>query len=104
MKDQLGHEKSSLYQNRKKGNLSSTEKSKLVAGKPNDLAIDLNLALYDDENNYTGKLLPISHEAIQPVHVICPSSMVYGTATCNVKMVEVRKGTLKALKGKNTNT
>ena len=82
MKDQLGHKKSSLYQNGKEGNLSSTKKSKLVAGKPNDLAVDLNLAPYDDEDNYTGKLLPISHETIQPVHVICPSSMVCETATC----------------------
>ena len=70
LKDQLGHEKSSLYQNGEERNLSSTERSKLVAGKLNDLAVDLNLTPYDDEDNYTGKLLPISHKAIQPVHVI----------------------------------
>ena len=81
----MGHEKSFLYQNGEEGNLSSTKRSKLVAGKLNDLAVDLNLTPYDDEDNYTGKLLPISHKAIQPVHVICPSSMVCGTATCKAR-------------------
>ena len=45
----------------------------------------LNLTLYDDENNYTRKLLPIFHKGIQPVHVICPSSMVCGTAICKAR-------------------
>jgi len=85
LKDQLGHEKSSLYQNGEGGNLFSTERSKLVAKKLNDLAVDLNLTPYDEENNYTGKLLPISHKTIQPVHAICPSSMVCGTATCKAR-------------------
>ena len=85
LKDQLGHEKSFLYQNREDKNLSSTERSKLVARKLNDLAVDLNLTPYDDEDNYTGKLLPISHKAIQPVYAICPSSMVCGTATCEAR-------------------
>jgi len=85
LKDQLGHEEGSLYHNEEGGNLSSTEKSKLVARKLNDLAVDLNLTPYDEEDDYTGKLLPISHKAIQPVHVICPSSMVCGTATCKAR-------------------
>jgi hypothetical protein len=80
--DQLGDCKRSLYQNGEEGNLSSTERSKLVARKLNDLAIDLNLTPYDEEDNYTGKLLPVSNKAIQPVHVICPTSMICGTATC----------------------
>ena len=85
LKDQLGDEKSSLYQNGEDKNLSSTEKSKLVARKLNDLAVDLNLTPYDEEDNYKGKLLPISQKAIQPVHVICPSSMVCGTVTCQAR-------------------
>jgi hypothetical protein len=80
--DQLGDCKRSLYQNGEEGNLSSTERSKLVARKLNDLAIDLNLTLYNEEDNYTEKLLPVSNKAIQPVHVICPTSMVCETATC----------------------
>jgi hypothetical protein len=85
LKDQLGNNKSSLYQNGEETNLSSTDGSKLVARKLNDLAIDLNLTPYDEEDNYIGKLLPVSHKTIQPVHVICPSSMVCGTATCKAR-------------------
>ena len=57
--DQLGDHKSSLYQNREDENLSPTERSKLVARKLNDLAIDLNLTPYDEEDNYTGKFLSL---------------------------------------------
>ena len=46
------------------------------------MALNLNLTPYDDQDAYMGKLLPISHKAIQPVHMICPGSLVCGTATC----------------------
>ena len=84
-KDQLGNKKSSLHQNEEETNLSSTEGSKLVARKLNDLGVDLNLTPYDEEDNFLGKLLPVSHKTIQPVHVICPASMVCRTATCKAR-------------------
>ena len=83
--EKLGHRKSSLYHDGEADNLSSTEKSKLVAAKLNDLAIDLNLTPYNDQDQYIGKLLPISSKSIQPAHVICPTSIVCGTATCNAR-------------------
>jgi len=85
LKDQLGHNKGSLYKDGEGSNLSSKDRSKLVARKLNDLAVNLNLTPYDDENHYIGKLLPVSQKAIQPVHVICPTSMVCGTATCKAR-------------------
>jgi hypothetical protein len=85
LKDQLGNDRSSLYQDGERDNLSSKDSSKLVARKLNDLAINLNLTPYDDENHYIGKLLPVSQKAIQPVHVICSTSMVCGTATCKAR-------------------
>jgi hypothetical protein len=53
-----------------------------IAGKVTDVAVNLNLTPYDDQDDYMGKLLPVSHKAIQPVHIICPRSLVCGTATC----------------------
>jgi hypothetical protein len=83
--EQLGHENNSLYHDGEGDNLSSTDKSKLVAAKLDDLAVNLKLTPYNDENQYMGKLLPVSLKRIQPVHMICPPSMVCGTATCNAR-------------------
>ena len=55
----------------------------LLAGKLDNLAISLKLSIYDNEGNYTGKLLPISHSKIEPAYVICPSSFVCGTKNCS---------------------
>ena len=46
------------------------------------MAVNLDLTPYDEQDAYMGKLLPISHKAIQPVHMMCPGSLVCGTATC----------------------
>ena len=80
--DQLGSRASSLYDDEEEDNLTPHDKVKLIAGKLNDMAVNLNLTPYDDQDAYIGKLLPISHRAIQPVHMICPGSLVCGTATC----------------------
>ena len=80
--DRLGSTASSLYDDEEEYTLTQHDKVKLVARKLNDMAVNLNLTPYDDQDGYMGKLLPISHKAIQPVHMICPESLVCGTATC----------------------
>jgi len=80
--DRLGSTASSLYDDEEEYTLTQHDKVKLVARKLNDMAVNLNLTPYDDQDAYMGKLLPISHKAIQPVHMICPESLVCGTATC----------------------
>ena len=80
--DQLGSTASSLYDDEEEDDLTPHDKVKLVAEKLNNMAVNLNLTPYDEQDGYMGKLLPISHKAIQPVHMICPGSLVCGTATC----------------------
>lgn len=81
--EQLGQRKDSLHYDGEGVDLNSQEEAKLIATKLNDLAIDINLTPYDDKNGYRGKLLPVSLKTIQPVHIICPSSLVCGTVTCH---------------------
>lgn len=83
--EKLGHERHSLYHDGEGDNLPSNDKAKLVAAKLDNLAVNLNLTPYDEENNYTGKLLPVSLKAIEPVHMICPIAIVCGTSTCKAR-------------------
>lgn len=78
--EQLGSEKVSLYSDG--DNSSDEDEVGVVAIKLNDLAVGLNLTPYDDQEDYTGKLLPVSLKVIEPVHMICPASLVCGTAAC----------------------
>jgi hypothetical protein len=80
--DKLGDTKSSLHHNEDGDNLTPEDEANLVATKLDALAINLNLTPYDDKDAYAGKLLPTSLKAIQPVHIICPGSLVCVTATC----------------------
>jgi hypothetical protein len=43
----------------------------------------LGLSAYDQHGHLQGKLKPISHKSILPVHVICPIAMECETAACN---------------------
>ena len=47
------------------------------------LAKKLDLHPYNEQGQLEGKLLPVSHKLIQPVHVLCPNSMECETANCN---------------------
>lgn len=47
------------------------------------LAKALGLYPYDSNGKFKGKLKPVSHESIQPVHIICPEAVVCQTAKCN---------------------
>ena len=78
----LGNAKSSLFHDGEGLGLSAKRETKLIARKINKMAVNLELTPYNDEGDYTGKLLPISRKAIRPVYMICPSSLVCGTAKC----------------------
>ncbi len=54
-----------------------------IAMKLNAMAKLLNLQPYDNEGKFTGKLRPVSHKAIEPIHIICPNAVVCKTETCN---------------------
>src|SRR5882762_5133302 len=47
------------------------------------LAKLLDLHPYNKHGQLEDKLQPVSHELIQPVHVLCPNSMECETASCN---------------------
>ena len=51
--------------------------------KLNALTRLLDLHPYNEHGQLEGKLQPISHKLIQPVHVLCPNSMECETANCN---------------------
>jgi hypothetical protein len=43
----------------------------------------LKLHPFNRKGKFTGKLKPVSHDDISPVHVICPDSVVCETLSCN---------------------
>ena len=47
----------------------------------------LNLHPYNSKEQFQGKLQPISHKLIQPVHVICPNAMECQTIGCNSRSI-----------------
>ena len=47
-----------------------------------ELARALKLTPFGDDEEFTGKLQPVSHESVQPVHVICPDAVVCLSAQC----------------------
>lgn len=53
-----------------------------VAMKLDAMAKLLGLEPYNKARKYTGKLKPVSHKAIQPVHIICPDAVVCKTVSC----------------------
>ena len=54
----------------------------LLSRKLDKIAMCLKLSPYDSKGNYKGKLLPISHDEIEPAYVICPTSFICGTLNC----------------------
>ncbi|KAF8962231.1 hypothetical protein BDZ97DRAFT_1623880, partial [Flammula alnicola] len=83
LKHRLGNKTSTLFSDDDdEASLSAKDKTNCIATKLDEMAVGLDLTPYNEDNAYTGKLLSISLEEIQPVHVICPSSFVCGTAAC----------------------
>ena len=48
----------------------------ILSSKLDAFATLLNLTPYDDEGNFTGRLLPVSYTEIQAVHTICPNAII----------------------------
>ena len=55
----------------------------LLAGKLDKLSGCLKLSTFDEKGNYKGKLLPLSHNKIEPAYVICPPSFACQTQDCS---------------------
>jgi hypothetical protein len=53
-----------------------------VAMKLNSMATLLRLYPFNKAGKFTGKLKPVSYEAIEPIHVVCPDAVVCQTMTC----------------------
>jgi hypothetical protein len=68
---------------RKSDNVTET-KTRLdnIGIKLDALAKLLDLNPYDDNGQFQQKLKPISHQSIQPIHIICPDSYESETLTC----------------------
>lgn len=61
---------------------SSEEKRAMLSIKLDNMAKLLNLYPIDSKGRFQGKLLPISHDEISPVVIICPLSSICETDTC----------------------
>ena len=55
----------------------------LLAGKLDKPSGCLKLSKFDEKGNYTGKLLPLSHNKIEPAYAICPPSFACQTQDCS---------------------
>jgi hypothetical protein len=53
-----------------------------LANKLHDFALLLELTPYDENETYKGKLLPVSEDAIKPVHLICPITTICMDSEC----------------------
>jgi len=81
--------KRSIDQNQRKplkmkrsGLLDEEEEITVLGGKLDGLARLLDLHPYDSNGRFKGKLKMVSQKLIQPVYIICPSSMECETASC----------------------
>ena len=70
--DRLGEETAERLFKKKE---NSSDKTKDLGIKLDELAKTLNLTPYNRHGKFTGKLKPVSHKEIQPVLMICPNSI-----------------------------
>jgi hypothetical protein len=60
------------------------DRNKVLGVKVDAIAQKLKLLPYTKSNKFkSDRVLPISHEKIKPVHLLCPSTFTCTTATCN---------------------
>lgn len=58
--------------------------NKLLGDKVHAMAQKLKLLPYNKSNQFNSKrVMPISHDKIKPVHLLCPTTFTCTTATCN---------------------
>lgn len=63
--------------------MDEDQETKALSLKLDGLSRILTLHPYSDDGEFEGKLQPVSHKLIEPVHVICPNSMECETESCN---------------------
>ena len=84
LKDKFdGHQTRPLKMKNVKKGINGEEEIATLSLRLDSLAKVLRLHSYDSNEQFQGKLQPISHKSIQPVHIICPNSMECQTLTCN---------------------
>src|SRR5882762_9309754 len=60
------------------------DRDKLLGEKVHTMAQKLQLLPYSKSNQFrSGRVQPISHDKIKPVHLLCPTTFTCTTATCN---------------------
>jgi hypothetical protein len=60
------------------------DRNKILGVKVDAMAQKLKLLPHTKSNQFkSNRILPISHEKIKPVHLLCPSTFTCTTATCN---------------------
>ena len=62
--------------------MDEEQETKALSLKLDGLSRILTLHPYSDDGEFQGKLQPVSHQLIEPVHVICPNSMECDTKRC----------------------
>ena len=79
----LGDTSNTLFQKTKgRGQMTEDAALNAVSVKLDALAKVLDLYPYDETAKMTGKLKSVSHDAIKPVHMICPDAMECETMDC----------------------
>src|ERR1700690_1012478 len=88
LENRLGDTAGSLFREADhKSQLNADQVTTSIGLKPDGLSKVLNLHPYSREGCFLGKLKPVSHLAIQPVIIICPSSMECKTTSCQSRAI-----------------
>ena len=88
LENRLGDTAGSLFREADhKSQLNADQVTTSIGLKLDGLSKVLNLHPYSREGCFLGKLKPVSHLAIQPVIIICPSSMECKTTSCQSRAI-----------------
>jgi hypothetical protein len=84
LKQRLHTASDKLFQkSENQSHMSDDESVNAISLKLDLLSKVLRLHPYDSKGQFRGKVETISHDAIKPVHIICPNTMVCETMDCN---------------------
>ncbi|KAF8231805.1 hypothetical protein L208DRAFT_1275308, partial [Tricholoma matsutake] len=73
LQERLGTDQNQLYANQE---TAVSDTVNVICTNLDALAKTLGLYPYDSNGKFKGKLKPVSHESIKPVHMICPEAVV----------------------------